>query len=159
MLIRRRKIMPIKTLFHFSLDVIDSVTLWYIEHIVGPRPEIQRLTAHTNPPVYEVWHRSLECASVHGIGIVVLNRWMRCATKPHIITCFDAIFTKKSHDHSGYRSWFHFHLSMILLSHFEDLATLKMAARATAARAHDSKHQSNHRRTKPAAGSQINVTL
>ena len=54
---------------------------------------------------------------------------------------------------------FIFHLSMILLSHFEDLATLKMAARATAARAHDSKHQSNHRRTKPAAGSQINVTL
>ena len=40
------------------------------------------------------------------------------------------------------------------------LQTMKMAARASAARAHDSKHQqSNHRRTKPAVGSQINVTL
>ena len=37
--------------------------------------------------------------------------------------------------------------------------TMKMAARATAARARDSKHQNNHRRTKPAAGSQMNVTL
>ena len=37
--------------------------------------------------------------------------------------------------------------------------TVKMAARATAARARDSKHQSNHRRTKPAVGSPINVTL
>ena len=35
--------------------------------------------------------------------------------------------------------------------------TIKMAARAIAARARDSKHQSNHRRTKPEAGSQINV--
>ena len=32
--------------------------------------------------------------------------------------------------------------------------TMKMAARATAARARDSKHQSNHHRTKPAVGSQ-----
>ena len=30
----------------------------------------------------------------------------------------------------------------------------KMAARATAARARDSKHQSNHYRTKPAAGNE-----
>ena len=37
--------------------------------------------------------------------------------------------------------------------------TVKMAARATAARARDSKHQSKHRSTKPAVGSQINVTL
>ena len=37
--------------------------------------------------------------------------------------------------------------------------TMKMAARATAARARDSKHQSNNRRTKPAIGSQINMTL
>ena len=37
--------------------------------------------------------------------------------------------------------------------------TMKMAARATAAHARDSKHQSNRRSTKPAAGSQINVTL
>ena len=51
------------------------------------------------------------------------------------------------------------HLNMMSLTHFEDLAAMEMAARATAARAHDSKHQSNHRRTKPAAGSQINVTL
>ena len=31
---------------------------------------------------------------------------------------------------------------------------MKMTARETAARARDSKHQSNHRRTKPAAGNQ-----
>ena len=36
---------------------------------------------------------------------------------------------------------------------------MKMAARATDARARDSKHQGDHRRTKQAAGSQINVTL
>ena len=45
------------------------------------------------------------------------------------------------------------------LRHFEDLATMKIAARATAARARDSKHQSNHRRTHAVAGSEINVTL
>ena len=52
-----------------------------------------------------------------------------------------------------------FHLRMMSLTHFEDLTTKKMAARATAARARDSKYQSKHRRRKPAAGSQINVTL
>ena len=45
------------------------------------------------------------------------------------------------------------------LMHYEDLAIMKMAGRATAARARDSKHQSNHRRTESAADSQINVAL
>ena len=54
---------------------------------------------------------------------------------------------------------FIFHLSLMSLTHFEDLRTVKMVARATAARARDSKHQINRRLTKPAASSQINVTL
>ena len=53
---------------------------------------------------------------------------------------------------------FIFQLSMMSLTHLEDLATMNIAAHATAARARDLKHQSNHRRTKPAAGSPINVT-
>ena len=78
-----------------------------------------------------------ECTSVHGIGIVVLTKWRKCATKTqsllastpwshksHIITLVTA------HD-------FIFHLSMMSLTHFEDLATMKMAARAIAVRARD----------------------
>ena len=53
---------------------------------------------------------------------------------------------------------FIFYLSMISPTYFEDLATMKVAVRATATHERDLKHQSNHRRTKPAAGSQINVT-
>ena len=44
---------------------------------------------------------------------------------------------------------------VISLTHFEDVAAMEMAARATAARARDSKHQSNHCRTKPATGSHL----
>ena len=42
---------------------------------------------------------------------------------------------------------------MTSLMNFEDFAT--MAARATAAPARESKHQSNHRRTKQTVGSEI----
>ena len=45
--------------------------------------------------------------------------------------------------------------ALISLTHFEDVAAMEMAARATAARARDSKHQSNHCRTKPATGSHL----
>ena len=63
-----------------------------------------------------------ECTSVHGIGIVVLNKWMKCATKNqsllastpwshkcHMITLVTV------HD-------FIFHLTMTSLTHFEDIA-------------------------------------
>ena len=46
-------------------------------------------------------------------------------------------------------------LSMIWLKHFDDLATMKMATLAAAAHVCNPKHQSNHRRTKPAACSQV----
>ena len=45
--------------------------------------------------------------------------------------------------------------ALISLTHFEDVAAMDMAARATAARARDSKHQSNHCRTKPTTGSHL----
>ena len=80
---------------------------WYFECIVGPRPEIQSLKAHTNPPVQEVWHRAAECTSVHGIGIMVLHKWIKCATKLNL-SLLRPIFTQKSHDHPGYRSCLHF---------------------------------------------------
>ena len=68
------------------------------------------------------------------------------------------------HTKVTWSSWLPF---MILFSFEHDVAHTfwrpcnneRLAAHATAARAHDSKHQSNHRRTKPAAGSQINVSL
>ena len=50
---------------------------------------------------------------------------------------------------------FIFQLTMIPFTHFEDLLAINMAARASAAHARDSKHQSNHRRAKRAADSQI----
>ena len=71
--------------------------------------------------------------------------------KNPIFACFDAMFTPKSHDRPGYRSWFHFSIEYDIAHELRNF--VKMAARATAARARDSKHQSNHRRTKPAAGS------
>ena len=67
--------------------------------------------------------------------------------KSHMITLFTA------HD------FIFFHWSMMSLTHFEDLAKMEVVACETAARARDSKHQSNHRRTKPATGGQSNVTL
>ena len=45
--------------------------------------------------------------------------------------------------------------ALISLTHFEYVAAMEMAARATAARARNSKHQSNHCRTKPATGSHL----
>ena len=54
---------------------------------------------------------------------------------------------------------FIFHLNILSLMHFEDPATMQMATRATAARARDSKHQSNHHRAKPAAASQIDSAV
>ena len=62
------------------------------------------------------------------------------------------MFIQKSHDRPGYRSWFYFSIEHDIAD--EMLSFVKMAARATAARARDSKHQNNHRRTKPAAGNE-----
>ena len=100
-----------------------------------------------------------ECTSVHGIGIVVLNKWMKSATKTQSLLA-STPWSHKSHMITLVAVHdFIFHLSMMSLTHFEDLATMKMAARATATHARDSKHQSNYRRTKPAADSQINMTV
>ena len=49
-----------------------------------------------------------ECTSVHGIGIVVLNKWMKCATKTQSLLA-STPWSHKSHmTPPGYRSWFHF---------------------------------------------------
>ena len=77
--------------------------------------------------------------------------------KNSIFACFDAMITQKS-------PWLPFMISFFIWPWrrsriLKTSQTMKMAARATAARARDSKHQSDHRRTNPAAGSQINVTL
>ena len=37
-----------------------------------------------------------ECTSVHSIDIVVMNKWMKCTTKPQPFACFDAMFTWSS---------------------------------------------------------------
>ena len=69
---------------------------------------------------------------------------MKCVT---IIACFDAKLTHKSHDRPGYRSWFHFSIEHDIAHELRNF--VKMAASATATHARDSKHQRNHRRTKP----------
>ena len=79
--------------------------------------------------------------------------------KSSIFAWFDAMITQKSHDHAGYRAWFHFWFEHDVAHAFWKPRQMKIAAHATPARARDLKHQSNHRRTQPAAGSQINVTL
>ena len=70
------------------------------------------------------------------------------------------------HDHTKvtWSPWLPFMISFFLWpwrrsSILKTSQTMKIAARATAARARNSKHQSDHRGTKPAAGSQISVTL
>ena len=81
---------------------------WHFEHIVAPRQEIQSLTAHTNPPVYEVWHRGsvvYVCARHRHRGVKSMDEM---CDKNSIFACFDAMITQKSHDNPGYRSWFHF---------------------------------------------------
>ena len=96
-----------------------------------------------------------EYMSVRGISIMMLNKWMKCATKTQsLLTAMPC--SHKSHMITLVTIHdFIFQLSMISLTHFEDFTTMKMAAHATAARAHNTKHQSNHHRTKSAAGSQI----
>ena len=78
------------------------------EHIVAPRQEIQSLTAHTNPPVLEVWRwgsRVYVCARHQHRDVEEMDEM---CDKNSIFACFDAMITQKSHDHPGYRSWFHF---------------------------------------------------
>ena len=72
----------------------------------------------------------------------------------------------RRHDHTKvtWSPWLPFVISFFIwpwrcLRILKTWQTMKMAARVIAARARDSKHQSNHRRTKPDAGSEINMTL
>ena len=62
------------------------------------------------------------------------------------------MFTQKSNGQPGYRSWFNFSIEHDVA--YELRSFVKMAAHATAVRARDSKHQSNLRRKKSAAGSE-----
>ena len=114
------------------------------EYIVGSRPT-------ENGSVTSGLRSVRLCtASASWCGI---NRWNvrqklnPCLLRRHVHTKVNMITLGTVHD-------FIFHLSMISFTHFGDFATMKMAARATAARARDSKHQSNHRSTKPATGNQ-----
>ena len=126
-----------------------SMHAWHLEYIAGLWPKIQSLIAHTNPPVSEVWHQ--------GFGVYVSARhrhrgveWIdEMCDKNSIFACFDVMFTYKSHDLPGYRSWFHFSIAHGIARELRSF--VNMAARPTAARA---KHQSNHRRTKPVAGNE-----
>ena len=95
----------------------------------------------------------LRSERLHGIGIVVWSKWMKCVTKTQSLLAStphksQTITLVTVHD-------FVFQLSMMSPTHVGDFATMKMEAPATASRTHDSKHQSNHCRTKQAASSQI----
>ena len=123
---------------------------WHFEHIVDRKFKAwQPITTHlckirsvtSGLGSVHLWTASASWCWINGCN--ASTPW---SLKSHMITLVIV------HD-------FIFHLSMMSLTHFEELATIKMAGLATAARARDSKHQSNHRRTESAAGSQINVTL
>ena len=121
-----------------ALNVVYNLQIgmhaWYFEYIVGLQTKSQSLTAHTNPPVYEVWHRVSGGTSGHGIDIVVLNKWMKCATKTQ------SLFTSTPCSHKSHMNAlvanhdFIVHLSMMSFTHFEDFAIVKMAARVTGTR-------------------------
>ena len=94
---------------------------------------------------------------MHGIGIVVLNTLMNCATKYQNLLASTPCSHKSHmiilvtvHD-------FIFQLRMASLMNCETFATMKIAARATTARACDAKQQRNNRPTKPAAGVKISM--
>ena len=96
-----------------------------------------------------------EYASVHGIGIVVLIKLMKYATKSQSLLASTPC-SHKSHISALVTVHdFNFQLNLTSSMNCDALSTMKMAARATVPHARDSKHQSNHRRTKPAAGSGI----
>ena len=125
---------------------------WHFEYIVGLRSKIQSLTAHTNPPVSEVWHRGFGvyvCARYRHRGVELTDEM---CNKNSIFACFEAIFTQKWHDQSGYRPWLHFSIEHDIAH--ELWSFVKITARATAARARNSKHQSDHYGTKSASGSE-----
>ena len=91
--------------------------------------------------------------TVRGIG--VLNKWLKCATELNL--CF---LRRHVDTNVTWSPWLPFMISfqlnaLISLTHFEDVAAMEMAARATAARVRNSKHQSNHCHTKPATGSHL----
>ena len=72
--------------------------------------------------------------------------------KNTIVAGFDTMVAQKSDYRPGYPSWFHFSVELDLAH--ELWSFVKMAAHAIVARARYSKHQSNHQRAKPAAGSE-----
>ena len=88
-----------------------------------------------------------ECTSVQGIGIVVLNKLMKCATKTQSLLA-STPWSHKSHMITLVSVHdFIFHLTMTSLTHFEDIANNEDGSTCNrCARARDSKHQSNHRR-------------
>ena len=52
------------------------------EYIVGPRPVIESFLQPIPTRLFKKCDIGTpECTSVHGISIVVLNKWLKCATK------------------------------------------------------------------------------
>ena len=129
---------------------------WHFEYIVGPRPQIQSLTARGyQPACLRRVTSGLQGTSVTVRGIGVLNKWLNVRQKLNLCLLRRHVDTNVT-----WSPWLPFMISfqlnaLISLTHFEDVVAMEMAARATAARARDSKHQSNHCRTKPATGSHL----
>ena len=129
---------------------------WHFEYIVGPRPQIQSLKARGYQPAsLRRVTSGLQGTSVTVRGIGVLNKWFNVRQKLNLCLLRRHVDTNVT-----WSPWLPFMISfqlnaLISLTHFEDVAAMEMAARATAARARDSKHQSNHCRTKPATGSHL----
>ena len=96
---------------------------------------------------------------MHSISIAVLYELMKCATRTQILLSSTPCSHKSQMITLVIVHNFIFQLNLISLMNCEAFTTMKMAARATAARARVSEHQSNHRRTKPATDSEVSVVL
>ena len=81
----------------------------------------------------------------------LLNKWMGCASKSQALL----VSTPRHITMVTIHGFIFIQMSMKSRLDCEAFAAMKMAARATASRARDSKHQSNHHWTKPTACSEI----
>ena len=127
--------------------------------IVDRQPTIQSLTSHTDIPFEKVWHCDFEvyvCVRHRHRGVEWMDG-MRHKTWTFLVS---SLCSHGNHMISLVTVLdFIFHFTVSSPMHCEALTMIQMAARTTAARARDSKRQSNHCRRRPNVNAALKIII